>query len=121
MKKQVMRLRRHKRIRAKIAGTATIPRLAVFRSNRFISAQLIDDAQRRTVASATSRSLKKLSSKDLGGRTPGVARAYLTGKLMGERAREYGIKSICFDRGGFSYHGQVQALADGMRATGIKF
>ena len=113
--KKEIRTRIHTRIRRKLAGTAERPRLAVFRSVSHIYAQLIDDAAGATIASA--------STVDKGGRTKGgnVAAASAIGKLVAERAKEKGVKSVVFDRGGFKYHGRIKALADAARTAGLEF
>ncbi len=113
--KQEIRNRIHKRIRRKLAGTTARPRLAVFRSVEHIYAQVIDDAQGQTIVSA--------SSLDKGSKTNGgnVAAAKAIGKLVAERAKEKGIKSVVFDRGGYQYHGRVKALADAAREAGLEF
>ncbi len=106
------RTRRHARIRAKIAGTAARPRLAVFRSNRFIYAQLIDDESGKTLVSSDSRVAKGKTSRD---------RAKETGATLAALAKDKGIEKVVFDRGGFQYKGSVVALADGARAGGLAF
>ena len=113
--KKEIRTRIHTRIRRKLAGTAERPRLAVFRSVAHIYVQLIDDAAGATIVSA--------STVDKGGRTKGgnVAAASAIGKLVAERAKEKGIKSVVFDRGGFKYHGRIKALADAARTAGLEF
>jgi len=113
--KKEIRGRIHKRIRRKLAGTPERPRLAVFRSVAHIYAQVIDDSKGATLVSA--------SSVDKGGRTNGgnVAAAKAIGKLVAERAKEKGIKSVVFDRGGYQYHGRVKALADAAREAGLEF
>jgi large subunit ribosomal protein L18 len=113
-KKQI-RTRIHKRIRRKLAGSPERPRLAVFRSVAHIYAQVIDDSRGQTLVSA--------SSLDKGGKTNGgnVAAAKAIGKLVAERAKEKGIKSVVFDRGGYPYHGRVKALADAAREAGLEF
>ena len=105
------RSRRHRRVRKRIAGTPERPRLAVFRSNRHIYAQLIDDRAARTLASASDGEVTD------GDKT---ARAKATGKLLAERAKQAGIADVVFDRGGRLYHGRVAALADGAREGGLK-
>ncbi|OGY99253.1 MAG: 50S ribosomal protein L18 [Candidatus Liptonbacteria bacterium RIFCSPLOWO2_01_FULL_52_25] len=107
------RIRRIIRTRAKIFGTVSRPRLAVARSNRFIYAQLIDDASSHTLAHASSRELKEKKSKKDG--------AKLVGELLAKRAVEKGIKAVVFDRREYKYHGRVQALAEGARSGGLKF
>jgi large subunit ribosomal protein L18 len=112
--KQQARLRRHRRVRAKVSGTAERPRLAVYRSNRSIAAQLIDDDAGRTLAAASShdKSLAKTGRGD----APAVI-----GKLVAERAKAAGIATVVFDRGGYLYHGRVKALADAAREHGLEF
>lgn len=105
------RKRRHARIRSTIIGTAARPRLAIFRSNRFVSAQLIDDDKGHTLASAHGREFKGAQS----------AQAAAVGKVMAERAKAVGVDTIVFDRGGYSYAAQVRALADAAREGGLKF
>ena len=113
--KKEIRNRIHKRVRRKLSGTAAPPRLAVFRSEAHIYAQVIDDEAGTTVVSA--------SSVDKAARTKGgnVAAAKAIGKLVAERAKEKGIKNVVFDRGGYQYHGRVKALADAARAAGLEF
>jgi large subunit ribosomal protein L18 len=109
------RQRRHRRIRGKVAGTAERPRLVVSRSNKGISAQLVDDAVGRTLAAVSWLGLKK-SFK--GTKTEQAAEV---GKLVAARAKAAGIETIVFDRGGYLYHGRVKALADGAREGGLRF
>jgi len=112
--KDIIRQRIHKRIRRRLAGTEQRPRLAVFRSLKHIYAQVIDDGAGRTIAMA--------SSNEKGGVNGGnVAGAKAIGKLVAERAKEKGIQAVVFDRGGYLYHGRVQALADAAREAGLKF
>jgi large subunit ribosomal protein L18 len=108
------RMRRRRRVRAKVHGTAERPRLSVFRSNRGIGAQLIDDVTGHTVAAVnwTEADLKSLGSME---------QATKAGELLAERGREAGVESVIFDRGGYRYHGRVKALADGAREKGLKF
>jgi len=108
------RLRRRRRVRAKVRGTAERPRLSVFRSNRGIGAQLIDDVAGRTVAAVnwTEGDLKELKSMD---------QAKKAGELLAERGKAAGVETVVFDRGGYRYHGRVKALADGAREAGLKF
>ena len=103
--KQLSRTRRHKRIRARVSGTAERPRLAIFRSNRFISAQVIDDASGKTLVSAHGREFPGALS----------VQAVSVGKEVAKRAKAAGISSVVFDRGGYSYAAQVKALADAAR------
>ena len=112
------RKRRHRRIRAKISGTAERPRLNVFRSTEHIYAQVIDDAAGRTLVSASTVDAGLRS--DLDGKTK-KEQATLIGKTVAERAKAAGIETIVFDRGGYLYHGRVKALADGAREGGLKF
>jgi len=109
------RARRHRRVRGKVAGTAERPRLAVFRSNRGITAQLIDDEVGRTVASASWVGLPKSFKGDKS------AQATEVGKLLAASAKSAGIEAVVFDRGGYLYHGRVKALADGAREGGLQF
>ncbi len=108
------RLRRRRRVRAKVRGTAERPRLSVFRSNRGIQAQVIDDVAGRTIAAVnwTESDLKDLKSME---------QAKRAGELLGERAKAAGVESVVFDRGGYRYHGRVKALADGARESGLTF
>jgi len=108
---QELRKRRHTRIRATIKGTATRPRLAVFRSNRFVSAQLIDDTLGKTIAAAHGREFKG----------PQSAQAMSVGSAIAVKAKAIGIKEIVFDRGGYRYGGQVKSLADAAREAGLAF
>lgn len=109
------RRRRHERVRKQINGSAGRPRLAVYRSNRYIYAQVIDDDAGRTLAAASSQE-KTLRSKTLSTDT-----AAEVGKLIAARAEEAGVETVVFDRGGFPYHGRVKALADAAREGGLKF
>ena len=107
-----MRTQRHKRLRSKISGTAARPRLAVYRSNKFVYAQLIDDEAQKTLASVDSRSEKKGT---------GTEKAKAIGAELAKKATAAKITEVVFDRGGFSYQGIVAALADGAREGGLKF
>jgi large subunit ribosomal protein L18 len=109
------RVRRHRRVRGKAIGTAERPRLVVFRSNRGIDAQLIDDASGRTVAAAGWLQIKK-SFK--GSKTEQAAEV---GKVLAENAKRAGVEEAVFDRAGYLYHGRVKALADGAREGGLRF
>jgi large subunit ribosomal protein L18 len=111
-----LRARRHRRVRKNISGTAQRPRLAVFRSSRHISAQVIDDVAGRTLVSAAT---VEASLRSSGGGDVQAAQA--VGRLLAERAKESGITRVVFDRGGFRYHGRVAALADAARAAGLEF
>jgi large subunit ribosomal protein L18 len=108
------RLRRRRRVRAKVRGTAERPRLSVFRSNRGIGAQLIDDVAGHTVAAVnwTEGDLKELTAMD---------QAKRAGELLAERGKAAGVETVIFDRGGYRYHGRVKALADGAREGGLRF
>ncbi len=114
--KHQSRVRRHRRVRKKVQGTAERPRLAVYRSNRHMIAQLIDDDAGRTLASASTTEPQLRS-----GPTGNVAGATAVGKLIAERAKENNITAVVFDRGGFRYHGRVAALADSAREAGLEF
>jgi large subunit ribosomal protein L18 len=108
---------RHERIRRRMRGTATRPRLAVFRSLKHIVAQLIDDDAGRTVIGVDSRSKAFLAQHRTGGN---VAAAKAVGELVARKAKERGIEQVVFDRGGYQYHGRVKALADAVRAGGLQ-
>jgi large subunit ribosomal protein L18 len=110
--KRAGRVRRHGRVRRKVAGSAERPRLAVYRSNRHIYAQLIDDARAATVAQASDREVAAEGDK--------TTRAKAVGTLLAGRARETGIERAVFDRGGRLYHGRVAALAEGAREGGLQ-
>jgi large subunit ribosomal protein L18 len=107
------RLRRHRRVRRRVVGTAERPRLAVFRSNRHFYAQLIDDVAGRTLAAATSVALPGEGNKR--------DDAKRVGTELARRARQAGIAAVVFDRGGYQYHGRVQALAEAAREGGLDF
>lgn len=113
--KKTARTRRHARVRKHLSGTTDRPRLAVYRSNRYIYAQVIDDMSGTTVAAASSQ------EKALRGKTMTVETAGEVGKLLAERARAAGVATVVFDRGGFKYHGRVKALADAARKAGLEF
>ena len=104
------------RIRKKISGTATAPRLTVFRSNSDIYAQLIDDDNGVTIASASSRQKDILSQK-----APKTDKSKMVGEAIGRKATELGVKKVIFDRSGYIYHGRVKAVADGAREAGLEF
>jgi large subunit ribosomal protein L18 len=112
--KPARRLKRRRRVRAKVHGTAQRPRISVFRSNRGIFAQLIDDDAGRTLAAVnwTEADLRSLR---------GSAQATRAGALLAERAKAAGIEAAVFDRGGYQYHGRVKALAEGAREGGLRF
>ncbi|HZJ28021.1 MAG TPA: 50S ribosomal protein L18 [Acidimicrobiia bacterium] len=113
--RQVARLRRHRRVRKKVRGTATKPRLSVFRSHKNIYAQVIDDTTGRTLAAASTMETDQRAAK-----TGTVGAAKTIGKLVGERAKDAGITTVVFDRGGFRYHGRVAGVADGAREAGLE-
>jgi large subunit ribosomal protein L18 len=111
--RQVARGRRHRRVRKKVRGTAARPRLTVFRSNKHIYAQVIDDVSGVTLASAST------VEKSFGGTTSTVDAAKKVGKLVGERAKGAGVETVVFDRSGNRYHGRVAGIADGAREAGL--
>jgi large subunit ribosomal protein L18 len=115
---RLARYRRHKRVRAKIEGTSTHPRLCVFRSINHIYAQIIDDSKGNTLASAST--LDSDVKSELDGKVK-IERAKLVGTLVAKRALGKGIEQVVFDRGGYKYHGRVKALADAARQGGLKF
>jgi large subunit ribosomal protein L18 len=108
-----LRERRHRRVRKRVVGTPERPRLAVFRSNRHIYAQVIDDTAGRTLAAAS-------TLKDTEGEDP-KARAKAVGVALANKAKEAGVTQVAFDRGGFLYHGRIQAVAEGAREGGLDF
>lgn len=110
--KKDLRDRRHARIRAVVSGTGERPRLAVFRSNRYVYAQLIDDEKRVTIAASDSRKVTGANATD---------RAAAVGKAIAEAAAKKGVSKAVFDRGGFQYQGIIAALADGARGAGLQF
>jgi len=117
--KVVGRQRRRRRIRKKVVGTTERPRLAVYRSLKHITAQIVDDEERKTLVYATTTSKEfAAGAAEAKGKT---ARSALLGKMLGERAVELGIKQIRFDRGGYAYHGRIRALADAAREAGLEF
>ncbi len=109
--KRRARVRRHERVRKQVTGSAAVPRLAVYRSNRHIYAQLIDDVAARTLAAASDADVKAEGDK--------TARAKAVGEALAKRARDAGIERAVFDRGGRQYHGRVAAVADGAREGGL--
>jgi large subunit ribosomal protein L18 len=108
------RRRRHRRVRGKVSGTAERPRLSVYRSNRGVFAQLIDDERGHTLAAVnwTESELRSLRSKE---------QATRAGELLAQRGRAAGLEACVFDRGGYRYHGRVKALAEGVRSGGLRF
>jgi len=113
--RQESRVRRHLRIRKKVSGTAERPRLSVYRSEKNIYAQIIDDVAQRTLVSAST------IDKDFNGLGSNKEAAKEVGKLVAQKAIEKGIKSVVFDRGGYIYHGRIQELAEGAREAGLEF
>jgi large subunit ribosomal protein L18 len=111
--RKVNRLKRHRRVRVHVAGTAQRPRLAVFRSLNHLYAQLIDDSASRTLAAASTVDLKA------GGNS--VTQAAEVGKAIAAKAKAAGVNAVVFDRGGFLYHGRIKALADAAREAGLEF
>lgn len=111
--KRIGRERRHARIRAKVKGTGERPRFAVYKSNRYLHAQLIDDASGKTLASASTKSLTKAGTKS--------EAAKKLGEEIAKKAKSAGVSSVVFDRGGFRYTGRVEALAKAAREAGLKF
>ncbi len=111
--KNVMRTKRHRKIRQTLSGTATTPRLCVFRSNTNIYAQLVDDEKGVTLASSSSLELKLKKSN--------IEAASAVGKDIAEKAKKAKIKTVVFDRGGYLYHGRVKALAEAARENGLEF
>lgn len=116
--KTVQRARRHARVRAKVSGTAARPRLSVFRSLRYVFAQLIDDETGKTLCSAHSKEVKADTANDRKGK---VAMSYAVGSLLAKKAAELKITHVVFDRGGYIYTGRVSAIADGARDGGLIF
>ena len=124
MKSQIKRnsrIRRHKRVRAKVYGTAKAPRLSVFRSNKHIYCQLINDEKGATLVSANDLEIKGKSKKRKSDNSRQVELAHRVGQLIAQKALKKGIKKVVFDRGGYKYHGTVKALAEGAREGGLIF
>ena len=114
--KESRRLKIRKRIRGRVSGTEQRPRLSVFRSNKEIYAQIIDDVTAKTISSASSR------DKDIASASGNkVEIANLVGKALAEKAKKAGVETVSFDRGGYLYHGRVKSLAEGAREAGLKF
>jgi large subunit ribosomal protein L18 len=113
--KNVARVRRHERVRAKLSGTKECPRLSVFRSNKNIVAQIIDDVAGHTLVSASTM------DKEVKTKQANIEAAKEVGELIAKRAIKAGIKTVVFDRGGYIYHGKVQALAEAAREAGLEF
>lgn len=110
------RIKRHRRIRTKVIGNNSAPRLSVFRSNKHIYAQIIDDQKSSTVASMSDLNLKE--QKDKMGK---IQKAEMVGEKLAQKAKTQKINKIVFDRGGFKFHGRIKALAEGLRSGGLKF
>ena len=119
IKKRAQHKRRHLRIRARIFGTKSRPRLSVFRSNKHVWLQLIDDGTHKTICSASDRDIHAKAKKEKTGKR--VSRAFAAGKLLAERAEEHKITHAVFDRGGYRYHGIIKMAADGAREGGLTF
>lgn len=117
-RKSEMRVTRHKRVRARVIGTAARPRLNIFRSSANIYAQVIDDAKGQTLASAST--IDNEIATQIEGKSK-VESARIVGRIVAERAKNAGVTSVVFDRGGYRYHGRVAALADGAREAGLQF
>ena len=111
--KRENRVKRHKKVRAKVFGSAKIPRLNLYRSNKSLFIQLIDDQAGVTLASVNNKEIKSGKTK--------IEKAKEAGKLIAEKAKKANIKKVVFDRGGFQYHGRVKSLADGAREGGLEF
>lgn len=118
-RKRERRMRAHRRVRARVFGTAERPRLAVYKSLRYVYAQLIDDVKGETLVQASSREASIGDRAEGGASTRSAAR--LVGETVAGRAREKGIESVVFDRGGYIYHGKVRELAEGARDQGLRF
>lgn len=116
--KKALRAKKHRSIRKRVSGTPERPRLAVYRSNKFIYAQIIDDVNGVTLTSASSRELTSAGKLSSGCNVDAAAE---TGKLLAEKAAAKEISTVVFDRGGFIFHGRVKALADGAREGGLQF
>jgi len=113
--KSVARVRRHERVRAKISGTAERPRLCVFRSNKNIAVQVIDDVAGKTLVAASTL------DKEIKTKASNIEAAKEVGELIAKRAVKAGIKNVVFDRGGYIYHGKIKALAEAAREAGLEF
>ncbi|MDO8494998.1 MAG: 50S ribosomal protein L18 [bacterium] len=109
--KLIHRQRRHHRVRAKITGSAELPRVAVYRSLKYIYSQVIDDSKGKTICSINDIKLKEKNKTE---------RSFKAGEMLGEMIKKNNIKKVLFDRGGFRYHGRVKALAEGLRKSGIQ-
>ncbi len=118
--RRLRRIRRHRRVRKRVRGSAARPRLAVFRSLKHMEGQLVDDDLGRTLVGISTKSaaLREFRAES---RNPGVERARAAGRMLAERARSKGIAAVVFDRGGYKYHGRVEAFAEGAREGGLEF
>lgn len=116
--KNALRQVRHTRIRSHLSGSATVPRLSVFRSLRGITAQLVDDVTKKTLCYVASRTIKPTKVE---GKVGKVALAYTVGMKLAELAKAKGVTKAVFDRGGYKFHGRVAAIAEGARANGLQF
>ena len=114
------RARRHARVKKKVRGTKETPRLVVFRSHKHMEGQLVDDDQGVTLLGISTLT-SELDGAEPEGLKAKVARSFLAGRLLAERAKKAGVESVVFDRGGYQYHGRVKAFADGARDGGLKF
>lgn len=119
VEKRARRRKAHRRIRTRVSGTPERPRLAVYKSGRYLYAQLIDDLSGRTLAQANSKETSVRESAEGAAKSKAAARA--VGEAVAERAKEKGIERCVFDRGGYLYHGRVQQLAEGARSKGLEF
>jgi large subunit ribosomal protein L18 len=111
--KRDSRIRRHNRVRAKVSGTADVPRLNVFRSNKGLFIQLIDDKEGKTIASVNEADIKTGKTK--------IERSKEAGKIIAQKAKDKKISKVVFDRGGYKYHGRTEAVAEGAREGGLEF
>lgn len=118
--RRLQRIRRHRRVRNRVVGSALRPRLVVFRSLKNIEGQLVDDDAGRTLLGLSTLA-PELRDAEVSEDRPRMKRAFAAGKLLAERAKEKGIETVVFDRGGYKYHGRVKAFADGAREGGLKF
>lgn len=118
-KRHAGRHKRHRRIRRKMSGTAMRPRVCVFRSDKHIYAQVVDDETGTTLISASSQETDAASKR--GDKSGKIGMAWAVGQLLAERAQAKGVAEVCFDRGGFLYHGRIKALAEGAREGGLRF
>ena len=117
--KRISRIRRHWRVRSRVSGTSERPRLSIFRSNKYIYAQVIDDSTGKTLVAASSS--QKPLREQLGNKLCSIEAAQLVGKTVAEQAKSSGLEKVCFDRGPYKYHGRVKALADAAREAGLDF